>query len=168
MSKSIAIKQGYVLAYHFQALVILFFGSGIITTVFAHPTWLVVIAVITISLIPMLLVLGRYLIILDADKQQIKRLIRILGFSLRLKHYEFHQVERLFLNRVQTSQRLASYVSQREFKDVIFKTFVKFHGGEKWLLEESHDYNDLRTRTLGYQQLIWAPFFDNFSNEVIQ
>lgn len=167
MKNAIAIKQDFVLAFHFQALVVLFFGSGVLTTFFAHPTIVTVIVVVLISIFPILLVMSRYYIILDGEKQEVIKSVRIFGFYLRTSRYAFHQVERLFLNQVRTSQRLASYVSQREFKDVLFKTFIKFHNGEKWFLDEDHDYNDLRQRTLDYQKIVWAPFVDNFRNEVI-
>ncbi|MGE0772615.1 MAG: hypothetical protein AB7K37_12940 [Cyclobacteriaceae bacterium] len=167
MSNTIIIKQDFVLAFHFQALIVLFFGTGILTTFFANPTILTVSVVVLVSILPILLAMSRYRVILNAEKQQVIKSVRILGLHIRSNHYQFHQIERLFLNRIRTSQRLASFVSQREFNDILFKTFIKFHDGEKWFLDEDHDYEKLRSRTLDYKKVVWAPFVDNFRGEVI-
>jgi hypothetical protein len=91
----------------------------------------------------------------------------MLGVYIRYKRYPINSVERIFLNRVRTSQTLASYISQREFKDVLFKAFLKFNDGEKIHLDADPSHEGLRKRLLIYNQGIRTTIFDNYAGETL-
>jgi len=160
MEKSgiIEIKQETYLPYSFKlvgltiSLMSLVF-IGVIITSSGRFDWLValkILGLIVLVISGLMLLTAHYRLLIDPRKRKYHVYVWLLGFKSG-RPETFKSIEKIFINGVKLSSRKTSYSGRIvDYKDYVYKAFMKLDNGEKIHLDTDHDKEKLDARVNGY------------------
>lgn len=93
----------------------------------------------------------------------------IMGFKFG-EAIKFNSIEKLFVNKVNLVANVTAYAPTvlpvTEFRDSVYKCFLKFDDGAKILLDSDKDKDVLIERLKGYNQILGTTIFDTSTREI--
>lgn len=107
---------------------------------------------------------GREVVIIDLKNKMIKEGYKVLGI-LRTDKYQYTGIEKIFVNRVLTSQSFYRLATETRVHDEVYKAFLKTDDGEKFCIGEKRDKDELIKLLKGYNRSIKTIIIDNTTRE---
>ena len=104
----------------------------------------------------------------DMEIKQCFRYTWVLGLKLGGKR-QFNYIEKLFVNKVNLVRvnKYGTNPGPSEFRNTVFKCFLKFDDGEKILFDTDADKNSLLNRLKNYNAFLKTSIFDTTTHETI-
>ncbi|WP_160143966.1 hypothetical protein [Chryseolinea soli] len=119
------------------------------------------------NLIAVVIWVGRKIVVVDMDRQEIREGFWIFG-NVYLDKYKFSGLEKIFINRVNDVQTFRQLTRSIDIHHKYYKAFLKTVEGEKICLDEDADKDKLIARLKAYNIVLETVIFDNSSTEPIQ
>jgi len=96
---------------------------------------------------------GKEIVVVDMNKQEIGEGFRVLGITY-LDKEKFSGLEKIFINRVNTSQTFTHLAGSTAIHDELYKAFLKTAEGEKICIGEDRDKDKLIARLNTYNTVL--------------
>jgi hypothetical protein len=119
------------------------------------------------NLIAVMIWVGKKIIVVDMNKQEIREGIRIFG-NIYFDKYKFPGLEKIFINRVNSVQTFRQLTRTVDIHHQQYKAFLKTTDGEKICIGEDADKDKLIAELRAHNSVLKTFIFDNSLAEPIQ